>query len=532
MFKKFSFLILFILISFSVFSAPYDMILTGDPVLQDLRYLALETGRPFLSFSPPLAPAEIQKFLDLINTETLSPPAFEAYNRIQERLFPTARISYSDETYTLLLDLVTTLEVRVRFNENVTWEPLYPKITPFFSFPFRLSFADVTQLFLEVPIAVQSYQNTNFPFYGNHFSEEHMPVRCFFSAGGNFWNVFIGRDRLYWGSAHTGSLTFSDNSTLFDFARFSLFSSTVKYSMVVNQMPLELKRNLITSDLSVFEDDNLLLRTTQRYYYMHRFDFTIFGRATISLMEGLMVGNSALEVRYLNPFMVFHTLYSWNDYAKWNNGDMTGSLFCLEVNWNIVNNFSFYGQFVMNEIALPGELDYDPDQPPNGTGYLAGFQYFHPFNLWASIFFLEFIYTDPYLNLLSTPFSSFIQMDGGNYYYIGYPRDTIKVTFGTEFFLNDLLRFFGRFSWVCKGEHNKDGLLIWNWKKDKDAFNERTPTGITENKFILTFGSGWNPTSWLSLKADVTGIVSFNNNHIRGKNETGGQTSFYISIKY
>ena len=60
---KLFFVILFVFAIGSVFSAPYDMISVGDPVLNDLFYLSLETGNSILSFTPPVAPGEIRIFL-------------------------------------------------------------------------------------------------------------------------------------------------------------------------------------------------------------------------------------------------------------------------------------------------------------------------------------------------------------------------------------------------------------------------------------------------------------------------------------
>jgi hypothetical protein len=142
---------------------------------------------------------------------------------------------------------------------------------------------------------------------------------------------------------------------------------------------------------------------------------------------------------------------------------------------------------------------------------------------------LEFIYTDPYLNILSSPFGSFIQQDS-NYYLLAHSRDTISITAGTEFSNNSTLKFYGSFSWISSGEHNKDGLK-WNWDKTPDVYNERTPTGIAENKLILNLGAQFNPFSSLVLNADISGIASLNNKHVHN-NEFGVQAALSIGFKY
>jgi hypothetical protein len=257
-------------------------------------------------------------------------------------------------------------------------------------------------------------------------------------------------------------------------------------------------------------------------------------------MEGVMVGNSPLEIRFLNPMMIFHSLFAWRDYEDWNEGppgsstsDTVGSFFSAEVNWSITRSLSFHGQFVMNEFATAGELRDNPEQPPNALGYLAGFTFSHSFNTWGSIFFIEFIYTDPYLYILSTPFASFIHMRPRHdrYYFIGHSRDTISLSIGGRFFNRDVLNFTGIFSWIASGEHNRDGIT-WNWNESREAWRESTPTGTVEHNFIATLGAGWRPLPQIGFNGSITGIVSLNNNHNRGSDKAGGQVSFSVNFRY
>jgi len=303
-------------------------------------------------------------------------------------------------------------------------------------------------------------------------------------------------------------------------------------------LPIRLKEELFTENyLSTgwLEGSDNTNKILQRYFYLHRLDFTLYNKISISLMEGMLAGNSAFELRYFNPIIIFHDLFAWNDFSEWGpqgGGSMIGSFASIEVNWNIFKNLSVYGQFVMNELTLPGESDGNP----SGLGWMAGVQYAHSFNSWASVSFLEFIYTDPYLSILSSPLASFIQMDRGeNYYFIGYPRDTIAITGGTNFFYTDTLFFSGSFSWISSGQHNNNEStngIIWNWGNSSKERNERTPTGTAENKFIISLSAGWKPNDLLVLKADITGIISINNNHNHGDTALGGQASFSVGLRY
>ncbi|MCL2800154.1 MAG: capsule assembly Wzi family protein [Treponema sp.] len=544
--KKLFILIILFFVSILIYGQLYDMILTGDPVLQDLRFLTIETGRPFLSFSPPLSQSEIKKYLDKIDESLLSAPALEAYNRILNRLNPTAPfLSYSDEIFSAHLNVNLNLVGRIRFNEDVSWEPYNSKIEPFAAFPVRFFFSDFIQLYAEPGISMRTgaYGNgsadLNIPT-GYYEYNSSMPLRVFAAAGGSFWNFQLGRDRLYWGTANLGSLTFNDNSPYMEYARLSLFSSSFKYSLLINQMPLTLHDSLF--NIPGWDLPENLRNSQQRYLYLHRFDFTLFDRVNIGLMEGVIVGNSSIELRYLNPLMIFHSFFSWENYDKWkspydgSDGFINGSIISLELNWNIIKNLAFYGQIVINDFATSSEMEEDPsDWRPNGVGYLAGITYSHSFKDWGAVFYLEFLYTDPYLYMLSSPFASFIQLDlhenDYNYYLLGFSRDTIGLTLGAHIFNNDTLNFTGSLSWISRGSHNKDGVK-WDWQKGEEAFNETTPSGIAENKFILSIGGTWKPYPWLLFKTNITGILSFNNNHVQGNNTQSAQVSVTAGFRY
>jgi hypothetical protein len=532
------------------------MILTGDPVLEDLIFLSLESGNSFLSFTPPLAPHEVKIFLNLIDTSLLSPAAQDAYNRVRRKLLPQANIMFSHDIYLFTLNINSTLETSTRFNSGILWYPKYPKVPPLFSFPFKFYFSDSLQLYFEPIIAVdpQYYRGSNVNIYssdnvivnsgnfshnvpaGLHNLDQNLPLRAFLTAGGSWWNFQLGRDRLSYGTGQLGNLAISDNPSFYEFARLSFFSRFFKYSAMVSQMPMDVRGIIKNADTV---SDNTLLFTTQRHLYLHRLDFSVRDRLSVSLTEGVMVGNSPLEIRYLNPLMVFHSLYSFWNYPKWDegidpptgSGDMNGSLFSLEVNWNIIRSLAFYGQFVMNQIATPYKIE-NWERQPNGMGYLAGMRYSTSFNNWGSVFYLEFIYTDPYLYMNPSPFASHINMrylgitpGRFQYSFFGFQRDTIASTFGVNLFNNQFNLSFN-IIYLLQGEHD----IIWNW--DLGNYDESTPTGIAENKIVTALEFRWKYNQYITFKGGISAIVSINNRNIQGTNAAGGQAFASVNFHY
>ena len=197
------FITFLLLLPFNIFAVPYDMILVGDPILEDLRYLSLESGRSILSFTAPLAPHEIEQFLNRIDESTLSPPAKEAYNRVLNRLTPQTPLSLAWENFSLFFNVETTLEARAKFNDDVDWHPAYPKIPALLSLPLRLFFVDTLQLYVDVAVSTDPFDyfknepfSSNIVFVGNNDINGNSPMRAFVAAGGNWWNFQLGRDRL------------------------------------------------------------------------------------------------------------------------------------------------------------------------------------------------------------------------------------------------------------------------------------------------------------------------------------------------
>jgi len=507
--KKLRFVLLacFLFLGSNVFALPFDMILSGDPTLEDLRFLSLESGRPFLSFTPPLAPAEVENFLDSIDPSLLREPAQQAYYRIRERLIPQARLSFTSNAFSTFFNINSMVEGRVRFNTDLDWHPLNPDIPPMVSFPIRFFFADAVKLYLEPFIAVGvPYFETARIFGTNlHYNIEGdidptMPHRAFFAAGGQWWNFQLGRDRLFWGTGHTGSFSFSDNANYFEYARLSFFSARLKYSLIINQMPL--------------------YRIMQRHFYLHRLDFALSNTLSIGIMEGRMVGNSPLNLRYINPLMIFLP------HAE----DESISFFSLEANWNIARSFSVYGQFVMTDFALPNG---NSGRSPSGLGFMAGLNFTRSFNTWASVFFLEYMYTYPYLYMGSSSLLSFIQrnkitVSRTRYYFIGYPRDTMALTLGARFFRGNSLSFEGELAWVSRGEYATSDVL-WTWVAS--GVNERSLSGTPENNYIASFAARWQPFTHFAFGGSITGILSNNNNN-SGTNIAGGQVAFSVIFQY
>jgi hypothetical protein len=530
-------------------SVAYTVISPGNPILDDLRFLVRESGHSFLSFTPPLSRDEVLRILDELDTETLGAEGTKAYRRIYDALNPASPAS--DKLFSFDAHLQIAPEFRIRSNADLPYNRDYPVSPAFMSLPMSLLFADRVQLMVEPTIMRDptyyaesgSHWGSNVPFDLEQV-DMNMPLRGFITTGSVWWNLQLGRDKVSYGLGHTGNLALSDTPDYYDFFRFSLFSSNIKYSVFISQMPLMISSPLTPSLIAeghlpvpdeskkIYSVD--LTETTQRYMYVHRLDLRFFQQLSMSISESMMSGNTPLELRFLNPFALFHSFYSWRDYGKWGKGDLVGSMFSFDIEWAIQPSLGFYGQFVMNDFAMPTETAAQ-NNTPDELGFLAGIEYTRSFNKWNALFYGEFVYTDPYLYTLSSPFGSFIWMrrlaemgKKPNWYrWIGHPagRDVILFTLGAALTKSDL-RFDFDITLINQGEHT----ILWDWDRTPEARAENTPSGIAEHKLSSGIEAAWQPLAWLTLTGYIGGAMAFNADHVEGNQQYGMELSVSAAV--
>ena len=544
---SFLFLILFFFCGTLLFSDPFTMISAEDPLLEDLRALVRSQGKSFLSLTPPLSRDEVLSILDEIDPDSLPTPLRISYERILDNLFPS--LTFSMDEFAFAVHVKAALEGRYRSNTDVPWLKKDNESQAVLALPIHLFFADRLELYLEPMIAVDpSYYNYPVSSWGNNIPWEierfdlNFPLRAFVAAGGSWWNFQLGRDKLSFGPGRTGNLAVSDNPDYYDFARLSLFSKIFKYSILVSQMPLDIGKDgtsLIHDDYnSVFRPTDDFFDTQHRYFYLHRLDVRLFKRLSIGVSEGVMIGNSSLELRYLNPVMVFHSFFSWKDYPEWGDhgGDLNGSLFSLDVEWAFLPGWALYGQMVMNEFSMPYESSNFPDQPPRGLGFLLGTEFVHTVSGWIFCWNAELVYTDPFLYTLSTPFGSMIWMrrlsdigskDRLRYDWFGHRegRDMFLAALGISA-RTEKLSLGLELALKLQGEHG----ILWDWNKDQSS--QKSPSGTPETSFRALFGIEYKILPMLTLSGHLGSTAIFNDDHVKGNREFGIEAGLAATFYY
>jgi hypothetical protein len=530
-----------------LFAIPFSMIPAGDPLLDDLRLLVRESGSSFPSFTPPLSRDEILLILNAIDPESLTPSLRELYDRTYGALSPA--LLYAEGLFGLAAQVNLSPEIHLRTNTDIPFGKPDTESPLALALPLTMYFADTVELTITPSISSDPFfyeeqgspWGVNIPYEARRF-DLNMPLLAYVAAGGGWWNFQLGREKVSYGLAHTGNLALSATPDYYDFARLSLFARNFKYSAFVSQMPLNLKDpQILSEERKAAAGKGALLHTTQRHLYLHRIDLRVFHRVSLGVSEALMVGNSAPELRYMSPLIVMHNAWPWRDYDEWGTGEkgyMTGSLFSFDLDWAIIPSLALYGQFVLNEFSTPYELENHPDaQPPNGLGYLAGIEYTHVFNAWKTLVYGEFVYTDPYLYTLSSPFGSYVWMRRPSeigskplrYQWIGHGegRDMMLFALGATLAKTDLL-LSADISFVNRGEHT----IAWDWAQDEEALKERAPTGTVERRLTAGLGAVWQPLARLSLSGYAAGVLLLNADHRVGVNEAGLELYLSAALSY
>ncbi|MDR1072850.1 MAG: hypothetical protein LBL45_04155 [Treponema sp.] len=144
------------------FASPFIMISSGGiPVLEDLRFLAIQSGESLLSLTPPLSRDEVALILQDIDADSLTPAGEAAYNRVMEAINP--KPLYSRGFFSVDAHIQVGVEARIRTNPDIPWTQSVKDSPSLLAAPINFYFADRAQLFIEPSLTKrpQFYESGN-----------------------------------------------------------------------------------------------------------------------------------------------------------------------------------------------------------------------------------------------------------------------------------------------------------------------------------------------------------------------------------
>ncbi|MBR4426747.1 MAG: hypothetical protein IKS77_03520 [Spirochaetales bacterium] len=420
-------------LAFTFAAVPQKIYPVDSPEYQAIRDLYLATGHAMPSSSGPWSAAELSSMLDRISTSEI--PAFlvESYNAVKTEL--SKGLSENPDLMSLKLSASTNLELYAHTNtdgqtrtdindvteksftgrENWSYDLVHTK--PILELDLEFDVKDHFYFFLaaeargcthggigyEREIGNSSFGTNipglqNIPLNGDFAlnMDANWPYRAFASFGSSAWNVQIGRDRLSWGLGKTGNLGISDNMPYHDMVRFAAFSEKFKYTFLISSFPHKINFYGPYKGSDNKGEPNTDSIQGIYLYLAHRFEGRVLkDKLAFSVTEAIMYASedATIDPRIFNPAIVFHNFY---------NASNANSTMVFELDWSPMKSLNVYGQFHMDDFAIPGgENGGSPTNHgfPNALGYLAGARYAMP--AWGGLlqFNLEGAYINPYTYL-------------------------------------------------------------------------------------------------------------------------------------
>jgi hypothetical protein len=522
---------------------------TGDWAYDALAVLAQEQGKAFFADSTITA-SQLGNMLNELDDQALSTSGQRLYRLLRDYLREDPLYAYRSDALEAGVNVELAGETFVKSNAAMPWIYDNYQRQPLFTAPLTLSFGSWLTADLELraaeneKTAAKNNNNTNLPLDMASDFDLHFPKRAYLSTGfpiGEASGVYfaIGMGENFYGRTQTGSVILSEHMDRVSFARLSLFSPNLRYGAEIMQLE------------------------TTKYLYMHYLQIRLFKRLSLSLNEGMMV-NAPLELRYLNPLMVFHNMEPWKTYADYNadlgNGKTpaeptgetrAGAFFGAKLEFLPLKYFRLYALLGLSQLQLPMEHErWEDDLTPDALAWQAGFEASLPARRGYWRFGLEGVYTYPYM---------YLKYDKGWSYYketaqvdnmtlrqwTGSPfgPDSIAATFWVGYDVAKAWSLTFSFLFAAQGELSdasifdepdtidENGKTIYaKYRTTHDGVGAVTPTGIPTYTSTFSLKGTWSPYTWLSLMVKPGYRVINNFAHESDRTERGFELALSVQI--
>jgi len=536
-----------------LYSLPPQKILHPDDwAYEAIGILSREQGRVLLADSR-VTVAQMERYLYEIDPDSLSASGLIIYDRLAAYLKSDPGRSFRSDVLSGGFDLILQPEGYYKSNEDNAWIYNDHERSAILQFPLGFSLSTWITAEMDLYLGQNEYAATlhdnyvNVPLDPVEQADIHFPKRAYVSAGipvgaASGFNLAVGIGDNFFGKTRTGSIIVSEYLERTAYAQASVYSPAFKYTAQVMQYE------------------------ANKYHYMHYFQIRPHRVISVSLAEGVMV-NGPLELRFLNPFTVFHGYESYKTYKNYNDdvangGDdevkdfnghsRIGSYFGIKLEFQPVRYVRFYGLFVMDVFNLPMKKNHwDETLYPDAAGFQAGTEFSIPVRGGYWEFGLEGVYTYPYLYIMYDKGWSFfkevpeldimIEKTGTPLrYWTGTPfgPDTIAGTLWLGF--RSSSRWYGGGSFTFSAQGGRSSLSIFDYDIDDEHTYRPShkvydvtvpPTGIPIYTYTATLRGEYSPRECISFALQPGYRVTVvNAERIENHKEQGFEIAF--SLRY
>jgi hypothetical protein len=516
-----------------VFSLPdQKLIYPGEWPYEALTALSLEKRTIFFS-GASLTVGRFKAMLSEIDGESLSPAGKVLYERLGDYLAGDSCFSIGLGAFSFDADPALNPELYLRTEKDLDFIYDNYRRRSLAVLPLALSFSPYLSAGMDIG-ADQTWDSlyrkdnyTNLPL-GNTFSF-NMPRRAYLNLGlplknlsGILFRIGIGEDFV--GRTRTGSIILSDRMKDVSYAALSLYSPVAEYGATIAQLD------------------------TNKYFYFHHIDARFFKRVSLSLVEGLLV-NAPMELRYLNPVMIYHSFSAFNDYGDYNVSEpaldprdsRTASFFGTRLDVQLVKHLRFYGLCAFNEVQTIGERENEPDVlKADSLAFQAGLESMIPVSRGYWSFGVEGVYTYPFVYISRDKRWSFYKPETGKSgeirFWTGSPfgPDSLAATAWGGFHAPSW-SLSASFLFLVQGERSSLDIFDYDdyhpWRTGSlEETRLKTPTGIPGYTSQAGLSFSWSPKGWLTLKAEPGYSISVNHNHREGNFRHGFEAVFAVRV--
>ncbi|MCL2705314.1 MAG: hypothetical protein FWE72_03795 [Spirochaetaceae bacterium] len=512
----------------------------SSPFYREIDRLYLLAGKSRPSLSRPWSADEAKKVFEALPKNLLG-SVTESSVEIIKREIEFGNEKTGTKKMSSKISQEINVEAHIKANDDrEEWEHGYEARPPLIQIPLEWWF--FTGFYMDIEFSIReeyafvhstdNYSSISF-FRNSRGVDWNFPFRAFASFGGEHWNFQVGKDKASWGAGTVSNQMISDYSDYYNMIKFSTYWSRFKFTIVYIGLEAWLTgeeedfRSKYDGALGGdYEDFN----ESFKCFIAKRMEFKILDNLSFAISEASMFGNKYINISELNPFMVFHNLYT----PAYSNVMMT-----LELDYTPFSGFNIYLQFGMDEFQFPGVED--KDSRPGAMGLISGFTFIKPAYNGFLTFNLEAAYTDPYLYNRWHPNTKFtnrrkIWASDDNGYIskpIGYKYgpDAIVIYQAVQYEKpgNYMAAIDAKFIMIGeKNDLDKPGL----YELGEYASNLWAPSGTVERNLLIGLHGKLQATKTISLASDIYYININNYHNVSGKTINDFEFTASVGFKF
>ncbi|MBW7888882.1 MAG: hypothetical protein H3C35_11085 [Bacteroidetes bacterium] len=415
-------------------------------------------------------------------------------------------------------------ETVFRENQNLEYLTRYEERTPLARISFQASrdtaFGFAVQLRLQNtwPVYLHTNYQTNLPRDIRDDLDYKIFHKAYFSYQTNKITFQFGRDNLRWGTGERASTFLSNNAPYFDFIKFVLWFTKVKFSTayvsLVDYEPAGGIRDPAKVALFDKPERNMILQRVE-------WNFLPQVSAGFSYMK-IIFGRSP-KLDDINPFIFQHNLFK----------DYQNSLMSADVVWGVVPGVQLYGEITSDDIRSSSDTRYDDVNAPTTIAYQAGVKGYT--RGWKGV--VEYVYLPPLMYNFLFKEGRAVDYDGSDYK--GTPgRDVLTRALGhwlpvdsknIYFSLEKELSYFLKVKSIIERRRKGERTISSPYPQTSLTISG-TPTGIVQQTDIAGIGG-----QYLSASFDLRSMLYYyrieNYRNITEQNKKGMELQASIGYR-